>query len=64
MKNSQGGVCAICECPDKKRLSVDHDHQTGKIRGLLCANCNLALGNFKDDPDRLAKAIVYLKRNQ
>jgi hypothetical protein len=61
----QNGVCAICgnKQPDsskKSRLCVDHDHKTDKIRGLLCSNCNTALGLMKDDINRLAKAIEYL----
>ena len=62
-----GGVCAICgEPPVKgrgKKLVVDHDHETGNLRGLLCAPCNASLGGFKDDPAVLAKAIEYLKRH-
>jgi len=46
----QGGVCAICGLPElRRRLSVDHDHKTGKIRGLLCDRCNLAFGLLQDD---------------
>lgn len=68
---SQKGVCAICKkseisiTPFKnktKRLSVDHNHKTGKIRGLLCNNCNLALGNFKDSIRNLKNAIKYLRK--
>lgn len=64
----QNSVCAVCGGPQtamyKGRilpLAVDHDHQTGKIRGLLCGRCNCGLGQFQDDPIRLQKAIVYLK---
>lgn len=59
----QDGKCAICRqtCPRQMELSVDHDHATGKVRGLLCQNCNAALGMFKDDPALLSRAIDYLK---
>lgn len=53
-------ACAICG-NTPKRLRIDHDHDTGKYRGLLCDNCNIGLGHFKDSPDRLRKAILYLK---
>jgi len=57
----QKGRCKICgERVKKYRLSLDHCHKTGKIRGLLCNNCNLALGNFKDNVRFLKKAIKYL----
>ena len=60
----QKGVCAICKksekCSTKKRLHVDHCHDTNEIRGLLCHHCNVALGNFKDDLDMLENAAVYL----
>ena len=61
LKN-QGGVCAICgSIPNaKKRMAIDHDHKTGRIRGLLCHMCNLSLGGFRDDPEMLKAAIVYL----
>lgn len=60
---AQVGRCAICGAPPTKRkaLAVDHDHETGNLRGLLCSNCNVGLGNFKDDPARLATAINYLE---
>lgn len=59
---NQGGVCAICEeeCKTKKSLSVDHDHRTGKVRGLLCNRCNRALGMFQDSPDLLLRAARYV----
>lgn len=58
----QHGRCAICRAKPKDgiRLAVDHDHKTGKVRGLLCKHCNQALGHFRDDPIRLQKAISYL----
>lgn len=63
MLEAQGGVCAICrrEC-EHFALAVDHCHETKQIRGLLCASCNLGLGKFKDDPDRLEAAATYLRR--
>lgn len=63
----QGGGCAICgrrECATKKALAVDHDHVTGKVRGILCGSCNRALGLMKDSPDLLAKAAEYLRRSR
>ena len=59
----QNRGCAICSVPtgsNDKRLSVDHNHQTGEVRGLLCDDCNIGLGKFKDNPNLLAKAINYL----
>jgi hypothetical protein len=64
MFQEQGSVCAICgtEQPDGKRpFMVDHDHTTGKVRGILCNNCNMGLGWFKDKEEYLTKAIEYLK---
>jgi|GEM_PF-2876356 len=62
---SQGNACAICQTKEpggkRKVFSVDHCHESGKIRGLLCAGCNLGLGKFKDDPELLCSAIAYLK---
>lgn len=62
---AQEGKCAICgeKKPSSGRegLAVDHCHSKGHIRGLLCTNCNHGLGQFKDDPVLLAKAIEYLK---
>lgn len=62
MRERQGGVCAICGEKSKNgRLAVDHVHGPNTVRGLLCSLCNTGLGLFKDDPDRLAAAIEYLK---
>ena len=62
--DAQGRKCAICDkrCKTGKRLAVDHCHSTGKVRGLLCARCNTALGSFGDDIGRLARAIYYLSK--
>lgn len=63
---NQGRRCAICqqlEIDLPKRLAVDHDHKTGKIRGLLCSHCNLGLGAFKDVPVRLLDAAIYLEEH-
>lgn len=61
----QLGVCAICKRvnADGKRLAVDHDHATGKIRGLLCQKCNGALGSFNDSTDTLIEAVNYLRKH-
>jgi hypothetical protein len=62
---SQGGCCAICGKegnPDGQMMSVDHDHKTGKIRGILCRNCNLGIGYLEDNKETLLSAIGYLER--
>lgn len=56
----QRGLCAICL--SEPAAHVDHDHETRQVRGLLCFNCNGGLGQFKDDPMRLALAIAYLSQ--
>lgn len=58
----QAGVCAICRMPGRtaRGLDVDHDHLTGRVRGLLCHPCNLGLGAFKDSPEMLQTALAYL----
>lgn len=56
---AQGGVCAICR--EAKAEHVDHDHATGKVRGLLCFNCNGALGQFRDRTDLMIRAVGYLR---
>lgn len=58
----QNGVCAICFKPPKgkSRLSVDHDHVTGRVRGLLCGPCNCSIGLLNEDADVFQSAINYL----
>lgn len=60
----QGGTCAICKatCISGRALAVDHDHDTGQVRELLCANCNRALGLLRDSPTVAAAAAVYLAK--
>ncbi len=61
----QGNVCAICKTDTpggKGQFHADHDHATLKPRGVLCHNCNVGLGNLKDDPVILQAAIDYLKK--
>lgn len=64
----QGGVCAICRQPERlmgrgrvRRLAVDHDHRTGKVRGLLCASCNTVLGQLRDDPEWAADFVRRMR---
>ncbi|MEU9871123.1 endonuclease VII domain-containing protein [Actinomadura sp. NPDC048021] len=59
---AQGGVCAICSQPRKQRLSVDHDHKTGLVRGLCCRMCNgKLLTSARDNPETLRAAADYLE---
>lgn len=55
-------MCGIHASNFKKRLNIDHNHKTGQIRGLLCVTCNLGLGAFKESPELLYAAIVYLEK--
>jgi len=66
MMEEQGNSCKICKkgCVTGRKLAVDHDHKTGKVRGLLCSPCNRALGYVNDDLNILSEAITYLKNNQ
>lgn len=71
--SQQSGLCFICLTPkdawtgntgtnNTACLYVDHDHKTNKVRGLLCHKCNFGLGQFKDDPELIKRALVYLQR--
>jgi Recombination endonuclease VII len=67
LEKAQRGLCAICGSPPpgsgrNQYLHVDHDHETGDVRGLLCHLCNLGLGSFRDRGDLLKSAIDYLNR--
>jgi len=64
MLEQQNNKCKLCEnsFQQNKKIHVDHCHNTGKIRGLLCVSCNRGLGYLKDDKDLLLKAVKYLKR--
>jgi hypothetical protein len=63
--NKQNGKCAICGEPSiNKRFSVDHNHTTGKVRGLLCNNCNTGIGLLKENLEIIQRALLYLKNNQ
>ena len=63
MFERQGKVCGICKTPGKP-LCVDHCHATGKVRGLLCRDCNLGLGNYKDNPVFTRAATAYLEASR
>lgn len=62
----QSGTCAICKsaCPTGRRLSVDHCHSSGRVRGLLCSNCNIGIGNLRDSVEILRSAIAYLEESR
>lgn len=65
MLAAQNGGCAICGATEPggrtRYFPVDHCHTTGIVRGLLCTKCNRGLGLFNDDPERVARAVMYLK---
>jgi len=65
MFEEQNGVCAICgePRPEARTLHVDHDHETGVIRGLLCFRCNNALGDFREEYELFQRAADYLDRD-
>jgi hypothetical protein len=66
MLDAQNGRCAICGVQPERLASmhVDHDHERGHLRGLLCVSCNQGLGQFRDDPAILLRAIVYLRQRR
>lgn len=68
MIESQQGKCAICgdDQGDARwdTLSVDHDHETNRVRGMLCSHCNRGLGHFRDDPELLLAVAAYLLQTQ
>jgi hypothetical protein len=68
LSRQQNSVCKICGSPDGdkkgRRLSIDHDHDTGEVRGLLCNRCNRAIGMFNDDIELMKQAISYLEEFQ
>lgn len=65
MLEEQGGGCYICgkQPEERKALHIDHDHETGSVRGLLCANHNRGLGLFSDSPMLIIKTLEYLVRH-
>ena len=67
MLDEQGGTCACCDAEPSERdrggrLAVDHCHETGRVRALLCQGCNLAVGHLKDDLNRARALVTYLAR--
>lgn len=67
MLEEQGGVCAICKQPETEgkmgKLTMDHDHETGYNRQILCGMCNRGLGHFKDNPELLRAAANYIEEH-
>lgn len=76
MYEAQNGRCAICQAEGPRpaegdmpgrgygrALDIDHDHATGRVRALLCKDCNLGIGRFSDDPEKLESAAQYLRRH-
>lgn len=64
MLEAQQYLCAICRRPPgKKRLAVDHDHQTGHVRAMLCHRCNLAIGALGDSAETVERAVEYLRHH-
>lgn len=65
MYGNQNGKCCICsKFVEGTKINIDHCHKTGKVRGLLCWNCNMAIGYLKDNIDNLKNAIKYLEETK
>lgn len=62
--HQQAGACAVCLKVPETTLNVDHCHATGRIRGLLCGECNRALGLLQDSPEIISRAAIFVARNQ
>lgn len=62
MLNDGCGICGASFELESTKVAIDHDHSTGKVRGLLCQPCNLGIGHFRDDPIALANAVNYLMK--
>lgn len=60
--NLRKAGCSICG--SKTRPMIDHDHESGMVRGILCGHCNLALGHAQEDPERLEELARYIRRHQ
>lgn len=67
---AQGGVCDVCKAAVlfgakeyAQRACIDHCHATGRVRGILCPGCNLALGNLRDSPQSCENAAAYLRKS-
>lgn len=60
MEIAQAGACSICDRVPADSLRVDHCHETGRVRGLICHDCNAGIGLLGDDPDRIMRAVIYL----
>ena len=67
MLEEQGHACAICETQfdysEHRATHIDHDHRTGKVRGILCKRCNVAIGMLRDSPTNADKAAEYLRKH-
>lgn len=61
IKERQGDLCALCGWKGPETLAIDHDHRTGRVRGLLCRSCNVNLGRWGDDVEGLMRVVAYLK---
>jgi hypothetical protein len=66
VEKRRNNICEICNCENEsnKNLFVDHNHSTGRIRGVICHNCNVAIGHLRDDVDLARRIIIYLEKHQ